>query len=75
MKYLVPLVVSILMTGCVTIDQMISRKSVDDNLVGVWDGEYEKQDGTHIAWTQVRNEAGSYVTFFKIRKSPFFCLF
>lgn len=69
MNYLAPLMVSVLMAGCVTIDQMIGNKSVDENLVGIWSGEYEKQDGTHIAWTQVRNEEGSYLTFFKVRES------
>ncbi len=69
MKKLIPLFVPFLISGCVTLDSMIGQKTVDDNLVGIWNGEYDKQDGSHVEWTQVRNGDGRYLTFFKVRKS------
>lgn len=69
MKTLIPLVISLLLTACATIDHGLGRGLIDENLVGIWVGEYKKEDGTRIEWTQVRNETGRYLTFFKVRKA------
>ena len=48
------------LSGCETMSKDYQQSSVNDRLIGIWEGEYTEKDGAIKSWAQTRKADGTY---------------
>lgn len=65
MKLILAVLCLAVLSGCETVSEDHRQSSIDDRLIGSWEGEYTEKDGSVKSWIQTRKADGRYSIEFK----------